>query len=278
MTGCAGFKTYKKDVENFQSDGNAANNIENNSDQLTYPVADEIIRPEHLENLPDIVQRYLTNTGILGTKMVSTVQLRQSGKIRTKPGAQWMNLKAVETYNIELSGFIWYAEVKMNSFVWMTGYDNFQNGRGKMKIKLYDLFPVVNASGESIDQGGMIRYLNELMWFPMGFLHPSVTWGKETKNSIEVMLTIRDRTVSGTFEFSREGIPINFTAKRYMDDGKGNASLETWITPMDSWRVYSGLTLPEHGYAAWVLDSGEFRYIELKVEDVEFGTDSIWEP
>jgi Family of unknown function (DUF6544) len=277
MIGCTSFNQYKNESENICKTKYEV--LQNDTQKgRIYPLPGETITTAHLSGLPEIIKRYLKSSGLVGQKMVSSVQIRQTGKIRTKPDNNWMKVKAVETFNIGSSEFLWYADVRMNPFISLTGLDVFKDGHGSMKIKIYDLFSVVDASGPSIDQGGMIRYLNELMWLPMAYLHPSVNWAEEDKNSIEVSLTINGTKVSGIIEFNNDSLPINFEAKRYMDDGKGQPSLETWTTPLDSWREYHGIILPEHGYATWQLENGEFRYIELTLEDVEFGVTEIWRP
>lgn len=167
---------------------------------------------------------------------------------------------------------------RKNPFVFLTGYDSFLCGHGSMKIKMYDLFSVVNASGYSIDQGGMVRCLNELMWLPMGYLYPSVSLGQADDFSAEVILKVDEMTVSGIIDFNSAGMLTNFTAKRYMDNGNGEQSLEAWRVPIDSFREYHGVILPEHGYASWMLEDGEFEYIELTLEDIEYGIGDIWRP
>lgn len=140
VIGCTSFKNYKQDAEKLCNTDAAVEIQAVQSNKLNgrnYPLAGEIITAEHLLGLPEIVQRYLNESGVIGQTMVSTVQLRQTGKIRTAPEASWMKFKAVEIYNIELSEFLWYADVKMNPFLWLTGYDRFQNGHGEMKIKIY---------------------------------------------------------------------------------------------------------------------------------------------
>lgn len=279
ILGCSTYKQYKQDAGNLCSTKVITRlPVEKSNDEnmRIYPLPGELITKEHLTGLPETMQQYLIKSGVLGQTMVSTVQLRQTGKIRTAKDGKWMKLKAVETYNIELSEFLWYADVKMNPLFSLTGYDRFQDGHGSMKIKVLDLFSVVDASGPSMDQGGMMRYLNELMWLPMGYLHPSVSWGYSNDNSVEVSITIKETTVSGLIEFNNENLPVNFTAKRFMDDGKGQPTLETWTTPLDSWREYHGVILPEHGFASWMLEAGEFKYIELTIEDVEFGVTDIY--
>ncbi len=275
MLVCTSQKNYIKDVKTIISDREFNTSITNNPNR-SYPELGEKITESHITGLPEIVQKYLITTGIIGQSMVSTVQVKQSGAIRTSKDGSWLVFKAVEAYNIKNSEFVWYTEVKMNPIIWMTGTDSFRNSKGHMKIKIYDLFPVVNATGESIDQGAMVRYLNEFMWFPMGYLQPSITWKEIDDKSVKVTLTSGETSVSGIIEFNDKAMPINFTAKRLMDNGKEKATMETWITPLDSWREFSGLTIPDHGYASWLLDSGEFKYIEIKVEDIEFGVNDVW--
>ena len=248
LMGCTSFKQYKQEAENMCSTKTSAELSKTQSEkeeERIYPRDGDLITTDHLNGLPEIVQHYLVESGIVGQTMVSTVQLRQTGKIRIKPDASWMEVNSVETFNIELSEFKWYADVKMNPLVRLTGYDKLQDGKGAMRIKLYDIITVVDASGPSFDQEAMVRYLNELMWLPKGYLHPAVKWRTISSKTVEVSLSINGITVSGIIEYNN----------KYMDDGKGNTSLEKWETPIDSWREYHGVILPEHGYASWMMEN-----------------------
>jgi len=50
----------------------------------------------------------------------------------------------------------------------------YRDGKGNMQIKLGTIFPIANATGEEMDQGSMMRYLNEMMWFPTAFLRENI--------------------------------------------------------------------------------------------------------
>jgi hypothetical protein len=46
----------------------------------------------------------------------------------------------------------------------------YAGGQGRLLVKAASLWPVVDASGEQMNQGEMILYLNEMMWFPAALL------------------------------------------------------------------------------------------------------------
>ena len=56
------------------------------------------------------------------------------------------------------------------------GRDAFLQGQGHMLIKILGWIPVADASGPTTDQGTMLRYLGETVWFPAGALHPAIAW------------------------------------------------------------------------------------------------------
>ena len=54
--------------------------------------------------------------------------------------------------------------------------DRYVDGRGSIEMRLLGLMPVANARGERLDQGALLRYLNETMWFPAAVLSPYIAW------------------------------------------------------------------------------------------------------
>ena len=54
--------------------------------------------------------------------------------------------------------------------------DEYRLGRGRMYAKLTALITVFDVQGEKLDQGAMVRYLSEMIWFPTAFLGENITW------------------------------------------------------------------------------------------------------
>jgi hypothetical protein len=138
-----------------------------------------------------------------------------------------------------------------------------------MLIKMLSLFPVVDAAGGELDQGSLMRYLNEMTWFPAAFFGPNIGWKAIDDESAEVTLSDGGKSVSGTMYFDAEGKPVNFVAKRYRMVGKSFA-LETWSTPFTGFGEFEGLRLPVRGQGVWKLKEGDLVYVDLEIKDLHY--------
>ncbi|MFN2189696.1 MAG: DUF6544 family protein, partial [Candidatus Promineifilaceae bacterium] len=74
-----------------------------------------------------------------------------------------MPLQAEEYYTINPPAFFWYCNVSIAPLLSFEAIDKFANGNGKMTAKLLSLIKVVDASGDEMDQGAMLRFFNEMM-------------------------------------------------------------------------------------------------------------------
>ena len=70
--------------------------------------------------------------------------------------------------------FIWRVRVQMMHVLPVAGRDSYVDGRGRMLIKLGSVVPVVDAADEKIDQGALLRFLGEIVWFPAAALSPYI--------------------------------------------------------------------------------------------------------
>jgi hypothetical protein len=138
-----------------------------------------------------------------------------------------------------------------------------------MTGKLAGLFTLFDAKGEKLDQGAMMRYLNEMIWFPTAYLGDNVSWQAIDDNTAEVTFHDHGKSVSGQMHFAEDGRPVNFTAMRYREIN-GDYSLDSWSTPMTDYGVRAGLNLPVGGTAVWHLPDGDLTYIELKITSIAY--------
>ena len=228
-----------------------------------------VVTGEMVRNLPPPVQRYMTYSGVLGKTIPRTVRLKQVGRIRQDEKSAWMKIEAAEFYSTSPPGFVWKAFMPKTRFPIALGRDAYADGRGSMLIKMLSLFPMVNAVGSEIDQGSMMRYLNEMTWFPAAFLGENVSWKAIDDGSAEVTLSDRGKSVSAIMYFDPEGKPLNFVAKRYRMVGK-RYDLETWSTPFTGYGEFEGLRLPVRGQGVWNLKEGDLVYVELEITELEY--------
>jgi hypothetical protein len=197
-----------------------------------------------LEELPAPVKRYLIYAGVVGKSIPRTVRLKQVGKIRSDIGKPWMPLDADEYYTVEPPAFVWIASMRMAGLPAVMARDRYVQGAGGMLVKLASLMSIADATGEEIDQGAQMRYLNELtLWFPAALLGANVSFEPVDEHSALVTLTVGAKSVTATLFVDGEGKLTNFVAPRYRSVN-GRYELETWCTPMIGYGEFQGLRLP----------------------------------
>ncbi len=230
-----------------------------------------LISKSMLADLPAPVQRYMSFTGVLGKPWINSVVLKQVGKFRQGLDRPWMPMIANQTYTISPPSFVWDARFKFMGLPLLRAQDEYRFGRSRMYGKLAALLTIFDIQGEKLDQGAMIRYLSEMIWFPTAFLGENITWRAVDSHSAEVQLVDANKTVSGTLFFDDEGKPTNFTSMRYREID-GDFSLDAWSTPITGYGEFAGLNLPTNGQAVWNLQSGDLMYIDLEIEEIKYNT------
>jgi len=228
-----------------------------------------IVTADMLANLPEPVQRYMAYSGVLGKPWTRTVRLKQVGRFRQGADKPWMPMTAQQYYSTDPPSFVWNARFKVAGLPLLRAKDEYKSGKAHMYGKLAGLFTVFDVRGEELDQGAMLRYLSEMIWFPTAFLGENITWQKVDDHSAQVSLQDQGKTVSGKLHFDREGRPTNFTTNRYREVD-GRFSLDPWSTPITGYGVLEGLNLPLNGSAVWNLPDGDLTYVDLEITEIAY--------
>ena len=237
----------------------------------------KVVTKDDIRHLPEPVQRYLRYTGIIGRQRAAFVRLKQTGAMRPKPDGKWFPLKAEEYYTVDNPGFVWKGCMAVAPLFSTTAQDMYLNGEGNMHVKLMSAINIVNAKGKEMDEASLMRYFNEMQWFPSSLVSGNVKWEAIDANSARSTLTDRGMTVSALFCFDKEGKITNFIAERGRSTDGGKVVRTTWSTPISEYGTYgNGLRLPSKGEAIWHLDSGEFSYIKLEITEVEYDNPSLY--
>jgi len=226
-----------------------------------------IVTEEMLRALPPPVRRYLAYSGVVGKPIPNTIGLTQTGKIRNAANASWMNIEAEELYSTDPPAFVWKAAFPSRNLPVVLGRDSYLDGKGSILMKVLSLFAVAAERGAELNDAALMRYLNEMMWFPAAFLGRNVTWTAIDDTSAEVTLHDRGVSATATMVFDAEGRPVNFRAQRYNTTTR---QLEIWETPISTYATFEGLSLPSKGQAVWKLADGDFAYVELEVLTVSY--------
>ena len=229
-----------------------------------------IVTADMLKHLPQPAQRYLNYTGVVGQPWINTVRVKYTGIFRLAADKPWTPIKAEQVYTTNPPRFQWKARLKMAGLWIFSGSDTYKGGHGHMFGKVAGLYTIFDERGAELDQGTMVRYLNEMMWFPIALLGDSVTWQVVDDRSFGVTFTDCGKSVTACFIIDELGRLTNFIAKRWYRENKDPYTLETWATPMMEWGKLAGLNLPIRTQAVWKLPKGDFPYADVKLSEVEY--------
>jgi hypothetical protein len=226
-----------------------------------------VVTEEMMTSLPAPVRRYLAYTGVVGKPIPSTVRLTQRGRIRSDTSASWMNLEAVQHYSTRPPAFVWKASFPTRNLPVVLGRDAYLDGEGSILMKVLSLFTVADEHGEALREAALMRYLDEMMWFPAAFLGNNVAWTPIDDTSATVTIDDRGMNVTATMFFDADGRLVNFRATRF---NTATRTMETWETPIAGYGEFAGLRLPSKGSAVWKLADGDFTYIELEIVGIAY--------
>lgn len=237
--------------------------------------APEIIQAADLEALPAPVRKWLLRSKVVGQERVSSVRLKQTGRMRTRGDGPWMEVRAEQYFNVKEPGFVWKADVKMAPFVHLSGLDHFRNGAGKMNIRLLSLFPVVHAEGPEMDYSTLVRFLAEMQWFPAAALHAYITWEPVGEKSARATIGVKGIKASGVFEFNGEGDLIRMTSKRYRETN-GSYVLSDWGGVNTAFKEFHGVRIPSRSGIIWYEPNGEFEWYQCEIADIEYNVPELY--
>lgn len=238
-------------------------------------IANRQIERSDLKELPPIVQKWMENSGVIGQPAIQALRMKKAGLMRTNPKQKWMYFTDEQYFRVDQPGFIWKAKVKAAPFMFLVGKDKYEKGHGEMLIKLFSLLKVADARGPETDQGTLLRYLAESVWFPSAALNSYISWEEIDDCSARATMSYKGVTASGIFKFNQDGQPTGFEAKRYMES-KGDFSLENWCTYMKDYKVFDGITIPAQADIVWKLDSGDFHWYHVEVKEAEYNEPSVY--
>jgi hypothetical protein len=229
------------------------------------PDAGEVVTEEDIAGLPEPVRRWLRWSGVVGRKRPATVRLRQSGELRLG-NSGWFPFVAEEYFTTDPPGFVWAARMTMAPGVTVIGRDRYAGGKGSIDMRLLGVVAVASDRGPEMDRGALLRYLNEIMWFPAGAISPAIAWEPLDGESARATITHGEVGASATFRFDREGRLTDMVAERY--DREAGRVLP-WSTPITDYGEFGGVRVPVAGEAVYARGEGDVPYIRLRVTTLE---------
>lgn len=228
-----------------------------------------IVTEAHLIGLPEPVQRYLRGAHVVGKQAVRAVRLKQKGFFRRGLDQKWLPLVAEQYYTTQPPAFLWYGTIRPFPLVSISAKDVFSEGHGNMLVKLLSLVTLADARGPEADQGELVRYLTEIVWFPTAWLSDYIQWQAVGGRSAKATIRCQGATAAAVLHFNDKDELTQFTAERYREEN-GRYVLGQWLIHCGGYEEVNGVRIPLKGVAAWKLESGDFSYFRGEITEIEY--------
>lgn len=230
----------------------------------------QIITRESMKELPPIVQKWLTISGLNEKRMISDVYLSQELQLKLKPEQKdWYSGTAEQYFTVFPPAFSWSIDTRMTPFLPVAGRDKFEDGKGEMLIRLFSLIPVADAKNDpKVNEATLQRYLAEIVWFPSAAVSPFIKWEAAGANKARATMEYAGTRGSGEFYFDEKGEFKKFVALRYRD---ANAVERTeWAVVAQKTETRNGIKIPVECRVSWKVNNEQWTWLNVKINEIDY--------
>jgi len=239
---------------------------------LAHAALHEDVTDADLRHLPPPVQAYLRMAGVVGRPRVRNFRARMHGRIRSGAEARWIPLTA-EQYNVvEPPARFFFLRGSMFG-VPIQGYHRYVGPNATMDIRAAGLVSVARASGPEMDQGETVTMLNDMcIMAPATLIDPAIRWETVDARTARATFSNAGHTIHAELVFNDAGELTNFRSDdRYQTSPDGRSARKLpWSTPVGGYRSFGPFRLASGGEGRWHEPGGEYAYIELAIDEVEY--------
>lgn len=227
---------------------------------------------EELADLPVPVREYFAEVLTEGQPVIRSVCLHQRGEFRLGGAdAPWRSLTATQYVTTQPPGFVWDATIEVLPLLPARVIDLYKQGDGILRARLLGIVPVASVGpNPEMNEGELVRYLAEAVWFPTALL-PSqgVEWEPIDNRSARATLEHADVTASVIFHFDDEHRITRATTERYRQEDDTYAS---WTGYFREYEERHEVHIPTEAEVEWNLSEGDLPYWRASVEHVRYRT------
>lgn len=225
------------------------------------------------QGLPLSVKRYFYLVLQNGAPIINKASVTQAGGFRVKPEMkEWSQMNAEQVFSTNPRGMIWDARISIVSGINIAVCDSYVSGRGEMKGGLLAAFPFFYQSNKKeLDEGALLRFLAESVWFPTALL-PSqgVVWKEIDPLRAEATISDSGISVSLEFQFNKRGEIISaFTPARYREVS-GEYVATPWKGYYANYSKYKSYWIPKEAKVEWHLEDQVYSYWKAALIDVQY--------
>ena len=216
---------------------------------------------EQLAGLPEPVYRYFRHVLKEGQPYIRYIRLKHDGQFKTDPHRSWADIIGEQYFTTQKPGFAWKGATNF-----FTARDMYIAGKGRLVVTALSMFKIVDNYGEKINQGELLRWLGESVWFPTNLLPGEhLQWSPINSSSAKLTFNYNGLSVFYIVSINNIGEITQVESKRYMVN-----SLETWIGRFSNYKEMNGVIIPTKIEGAWKLLNEDFTYAKFNIKSIEY--------
>ena len=197
-------------------------------------------------------------------RRVRGVKTTQRGEMCSAPGAQWTSFTAEERIDATQSSFCWEARYGSGLRSLMVT-DAYEEGCGRLVVKLGGLIPVKRFSGPDFDRGEIQRYFSSILMCPSMLLnHPTLEFSTAGKRTLRVRDRNDPTAATVDFEIGETGRPLACRAERTRLVGKRKVPTP-WSGTCAEFLEWEGMRVARLIEVCWHLPEGIFTYFRGEI-------------
>ncbi len=202
-------------------------------------------------------------------RIVRAIRTEQQGEMRQSPSSRWIPFTAKETVETGRSWFHWQARYRGGSKGLVSVTDAYEDGQGRIVVRIGGIIPVQKAQGPEVDKGELQRYLSSVILCPPILVnHGSLEWSAVGP----LTLRVRDREdptgAAVDLDVGEDGRPLLCRADRPRMVGK-QPVVTPWSATGTAFKECSGFRAATRIEVSWHLPEGQFTYYRSEVVSLE---------
>jgi hypothetical protein len=219
---------------------------------LTEPMLTGAVTEADLTHLPEPVAAYLRRSGAVGQPRVTSFHARVHGRIRGGASKPWMSFtgEQVNTYGSEPSRFFFIDATMFGLPVDV--FHDFVGGSARMRVKVFSLVPMVNATGPQMDRGETVTLFNDLcVLAPAALVDAPVSWQYVDDRHVRGTFTNGAQTVTADLAFNDDCELVGFVSDDRLRASENGRSFtpQRWSTPLTGYRTIGSRRIASNGRA-----------------------------
>lgn len=228
----------------------------------------DIFSREMLDGLPEVAQRYLLHAIAPDTPLARHVLLSMEGEIQPQSEGPWLPFRAKQIITPG-KGFIWKAAARQG-WLSLQVTDSYVAAKGRTRVALLGLLPIVNASNPDVTQSAAGRLLSEYVLLPSALLPQfGVVWEAVDSIHAKVTVAVDDYRATLHLTIDREGALKGVLLRRWSDTAREYVPFGVIVQGEKS---FGGYTIPAKLTAGWGYGTDSYReFFRAEILQAVFG-------